>query len=52
MEKNQIIRPSKNAWASPVTLVKKPDGSVRFCIDYQKSNSVTKKDVMFFTKNK
>ena len=44
MQMNDVIVPSSSPWSSPVVLVKKKDGSLRFCIDYCGHNSVTKLD--------
>ena len=39
-----VVVPSNSPWSSPVCLVRKKDGTVRWCVDYRKLNDVTAKD--------
>ena len=39
-----ILEYSRSPWSSPVVSIRKPDGTLRLCVDYRKLNQVTKAD--------
>ena len=39
-----IIQPSASPWSSPVVIVSKKTGDLRFCVDYRKLNEITRRD--------
>ena len=36
-----IFEPCVSPWSSPIVPIKKPDCSIRLCIDYRKINAIT-----------
>jgi len=41
---NDIIEPTMSPWASNVVIIRKKDGTYRFCVDYRRLNDITRKD--------
>ena len=44
MKAHKVIEESNSPWVSPAVMVKKKDGTIRFCVDFRKLNAVTIKD--------
>uniref|UniRef100_A0A8C2IIM4 ribonuclease H n=1 Tax=Cyprinus carpio TaxID=7962 RepID=A0A8C2IIM4_CYPCA len=39
-----VIEPSRSPWSSPIVMVPKPDGTLRFCNDFRRLNEVSEFD--------
>lgn len=40
----EVIEPAQNKWTSPIVFALKKDGTLWFCVDYRKLNSVIVRD--------
>ena len=38
---NGVVRKSESPWTTSVILVRKKDGTIKFCVDFRKLNEVT-----------
>ena len=45
MREKGIIQEPNSPWSQPLVIVTKKDGSPRFCVDFRKLNSITKKQI-------
>ena len=45
MQEQGVVQPLSSPGASPVVLIPKKGGTLRFCVDYRRLNSITRKDV-------
>ena len=45
MLKRDVLEEAHGPWSSPILLVRKKDGSTRFCVDFHKVNNLTNRDV-------
>ncbi|VDI47499.1 Hypothetical predicted protein [Mytilus galloprovincialis] len=48
----EVIHSSSSEWSAAPVLVRKKDGKIRYCIDYRKLNSITRKDAFPIPKNR
>ncbi len=44
MLKLGVVEPSRSPWSSPIVMVPKPDGTLRFCNDFRRLNEVSEFD--------
>jgi len=50
MLEHDVIEPAASPWCSNVVVVKKKDGTMRFCIDYRRTNELIRKDKFLLPK--